>query len=286
MTFSLINIELSKSMQRLCALASEPSCSSSPPSPPSEEARARIIEEAKAYTEKRLEKCNPSIPQQRLTLRCSGFLLRKLDFVTKLQWSILRHGGPRRVGPHAEFATDQNLSEALGIMERKIDGVGDIADGLLAQFAWVGRAYPQYHATMYVLWHLCVRPEGPSAEKAWAAVDAEFSAEMQDRFAVGHASKRSVLAALRSKALLARGRARGGAGPAFVGPNGRDVNLESPPRSEPPRSEHPVPGLSEGLYNGAEDGEFPYSDGDVEWPDWTTLVQGFQLDSSDIFFSL
>ena len=138
MTFSLINIELVKSMQKLATIAASSSLSS----PPSEDVRASVINETRALIEDRLEGCNPVIPQHRMTLFCSRFLLRKLDFVTRQQWLLLQHSGPCE-----DFIAEKNLIEALEILEPRLVS----EDDMLKQFAWAKKAYPQYHVTMYIL---------------------------------------------------------------------------------------------------------------------------------------
>ena len=191
MTFSLINIELGKSMQNLVSIAAN----SSPSAPPDEDARAGVIKDLSARIQDYLRYCNPVIPLHRMTLLCSRFLVRKLNFITRLQWSFLQHTGKR-----TEFATEENLVEALEILEPRLFS----DDGLLKQFTWARKAYPQYHVTMYVLWHLCVKPDGPNVDRAWKAVDIHFNQELLDPSTVGFGSKSTVLDALKTKAASIR----------------------------------------------------------------------------------
>lgn len=265
MTFSLINIELAKSMQKLTAVTA----SSSPSSPPREDVRVQIIKQTRARVEKWYEYCNPVIPQQRSTLFCSRFLLRKLDFVTKLKWILLQHSDP-----HADFTTEQNLVEALEILKPRLY----IEDDLLKQYAWVRKAYPQYHVMMYILWHLCVRPEGPSIDRAWEAVEFLFSHELWDESSMGFGSKLAVLEALRTKALSIREKVR-------------KINLEGNVRTSDRSSglvsgEVPPDGevFSAYLLGDTGGGEFALDGGTAEWPNWAALVQGFQYDSPDVFW--
>jgi len=166
---------------------------SSSPSSPREEIRAQIMKELWRYVwENWLSYCNLVIPQQRLALSCSRFAFRKLDFTTRLQWDLLRN-----TDPQASFATEANLVEALDLIFPRIND-----DELLKQYAWAGKVYPQYHVTMYVLWHLCVQPEGPNVDRAWQAIERLFSDSMRDDSATRLGSKSSVLAALRAKAML------------------------------------------------------------------------------------
>ena len=257
MTFSLINIDLAKSMQMLADVAA----SSSPSSPPSEEVRAQVIKKTKLLIEKWLAHCNPVIPHHRMTLLCSRFLLRKLDFVTRLQWSLLQ-----RADPHTDFATEENLIEALEILKPRLYS----EDGLLKQFAWARKAYPQYYVTMYVLWHLCVKPDGPSVEKAWETVESLFSSELWEESTVGFGSKSAVLVALRAKALSVRDDIR----KAKYSDRSSGFGLRGSAEGENFSAHH----------FGDEDGdELDLGDTD-EWSDWAALVQGFEFDSPDVYW--
>ncbi|ERT01324.1 hypothetical protein HMPREF1624_02568 [Sporothrix schenckii ATCC 58251] len=144
MTFSLIHIALYRTAQRLAALAAAATTSDDERS--SEDTRARIMADLRADVEQRLARCNPLLPQQQMTISCSRFLLRKLDFVSRLQWALL-------VGRRSavELATDANLVEALAILQPRLFH----EDSLLLRYAWARQAFPQYHIVMYVLWHLC-----------------------------------------------------------------------------------------------------------------------------------
>ncbi|KAH9890142.1 hypothetical protein F4778DRAFT_785304 [Xylariomycetidae sp. FL2044] len=281
MTFTLGNLEIARAMSRLSDLflsatttttttsSSSSSSSSSPqssaPTPAAasssttsptataaEQTRSRIMRETRQRIESRLRDCNPLIPQQRLALSCSDFILRKVDFVTRLQWARVLHHQQHQ-GHHqqqhqqqqGQEAVEENLVEALEILEPQLadfdydyDGEeeegeeeGDREEGrgegrgkgrgrgrggegrgewggagLLTQFSWARKAYPQNHVTMYVLWHLCVRPEGPSVQRAWRAIDKVFARDFDDPSMFG--SKAAVLMALRAKAKARRAAAR------------------------------------------------------------------------------
>ena len=62
---------------------------------------------------------------------------------------------------------------------------------MLRQFVWVGagRSHGNPHVRCYVLWHLCIRPEGPTVERAWAAIDAVFSSEIYEGATIGLGSE-------------------------------------------------------------------------------------------------
>lgn len=268
MTFSLINIAHGKAMQELASLAA----SSTPSSPPSEAVRLQIIEHHRLYAEQWLVHCNPVVPQQRLTLYCTRFLMRKLDFVTRLQWILLQ----QRAGINQDFSTEENLAEALEIFDSNLYP----DDVLLQPFSWTKRAYPQYHILLYVLLHLCVKPECDQAGKAWAAVESFFADEICIGDNVEYGPKLSVLAVLRDKAKAVRNKIQTmrptgnpGEGARETGIDSGDGVLESNNR------------FSVGSGGGNTTGhDFDLNSTDMEeWPDWETLVQDFQLDTSDIF---
>lgn len=260
MTFSLINIDLVKSMQKLAAIAT----SSAPSSSPSEEVRAQVIKETRAQIEERLEHCNIVIPQHRLTCLCSRFLLRKLDFITRQQWRLL-HLPPSR----EDFATEEDLIEALEILKPRLVS----EDDLLKQFAWARKAYPQYHVTMYILWHLCVRPEGPSVDRAWEAVETLFSREQWDECTSGFGSKSAVLTALRTKAISVKEKSQNLNRWGSARNSDSDLGVET---GEGPSEAGTIPAY---LLGDLGSGELGFDIDSDEWPNWATLIQDFQPDS-------
>lgn len=268
MTFSLINIDLTKSMQRLAAAAA----ASLPSSPPTEDVRVKLMDETKARVEEWLESCNPIIPQHRMTLFCSRFLLRKLDFITRLQWLLLRHAGP-----DPDFATEENLTEALAILEPRLYS----EDGLLTQFAWARKAYPQYHVALYVLWHLCVKPEGPDVDRAWEAVEVLFSHELWDESSIRLGSKSAVLAALKAKAVSVREKTQRLRTPAKNANSGNSDCNSGLVSGEDPSGGGDLPAYL--LGDMGSDG-LDFNMGGDEWPNWATLVQGFQPDGPDVLW--
>jgi hypothetical protein len=259
MMFSLIYIDLTKTMQKLSAIAA----TSSPSSPPSENVRVQIMNEAKERVENWLEHCNPIIPQQRMTLFCARFQLRKLEFITKLQWILMQHSGL-----NTEFATEKNLIEALEILGPRLH----IEDGLLKQFAWAKKAYPQYHVTLYVLWHLCVKPEGPNVDSAWETVDPSYAPELWDESNPGFGSKSAVLVALKARAVSIRDKIRAQSQGRFVRTGDRSSEQLS---REGLADGEDISACSPGDMGGSE---LDLQGGIVEWPEWEALVQGFNFD--------
>ena len=230
MTFALIHIALCQAAQRLSMEAPSPERSGgnggssgreTGAKTASPEARRKgIMAQVRADVERRLVHCNTVVPQQRRTATCARFLLQKLDFVSRLQWAILAHrhgadsngdGDSRRRRSRktdSDLVSDANLAEALAILRPHLVR----EDEVLLQYAWVRKAYPQYHVGMYVLWHLCRKPTGPHVAEAWEAVDLFFAQEEKvvqsgGGRGVGLGSKFAVLAALKAKAEAVRERA-------------------------------------------------------------------------------
>ncbi|KAF4495133.1 hypothetical protein FAGAP_8747 [Fusarium agapanthi] len=184
MTFSLVNFDLAKAMEKLkSGNASAPILN--------KEWRGKVVQEVYTKTKARLEKCNPVTPQQRLTVHCTDYLLRKLDFVTNQQWLL-----SQKRGVDDSVLKEETLVAALDILEARTAG----DDPFLAQFAWARKVHPQYHVALYVLWYLCLKPQGPHVERAWRAIDSIFEQEMDFDFIGRTGAKPAVLKALRTKA--------------------------------------------------------------------------------------
>lgn len=253
-------------MQKLASLAA----SSTPSSPPSEAVRLQIIEQHRLYAEQWLVHCNPVVPQQRLTLYCTRFLIRKLDFVTRLQWILLQ----QRAGINQDFSTEENLAEALEIFDSNLYP----DDVLLQPFGWTKRAYPQYHTVMYVLLHLCIKPDCDLAERAWVAVESFFAEEISAGDNVEYGPKLSVLAVLRDKARAVRNKIQTKRPTEDAGEGARDPGIDSGDGVVESNR------FSVGTGGNTTGPDFDLNSADMEeWPDWETLVQDFQLDTSDIF---
>ncbi|KAF5594978.1 hypothetical protein FPCIR_4602 [Fusarium pseudocircinatum] len=184
MTFSLINVDLAKAMETL--KGGNPSTSTL-----RKEGRDKILRDVHTRVKSRLEKCNPVTPHQRLTVHCANYLLRKLDFVTNQQWLLLQK---REVSD--SVLKKETLVAALDILEARTAG----DDPFLAQFSWAKKVHPQYHVSLYVLWYLCTKPQGPHVERAWRAIDSIFEQEMAFDFIGCAGAKPAVLKALRTKA--------------------------------------------------------------------------------------
>lgn len=260
MTFSLVNVDIAKSMHRLAAIAT----SSTPSNPPREDVRAQIISELKVRVDERLALCNPVIPRQRITLLIARFIVRKVDLVSRQQWQLLRCPEARE-----SFATEDNLVEALETLEL---GLMTTSDELLRPYLWSTKAYPQYHMTLYILWHLCVKPEGPSVERAWQAVEASFIGEMGDGISSGLGPKAVVLTALKAKAESIREKIRN----ANMGADARGSNGDAPPAAKegagaPLIYPHGVVSVGDGM-------DFNMDGG---CPPWEALIQEFNFDGEN-----
>lgn len=264
-TLLLINIHLAKATQRLALLTA----ASSPSSPPSETARLQIVEEVRTSVEQWLAYCNPVVPHHRQVIYCSRFQLRKLDYATRLQWGVLQFSGPI-----TNLITEANLVEALELLEWR----GTRQDDLLQQFAWAQKGYPQYHVLMYVMWHLSIDPDGPSVDRAWRAVEEVFSQELEDESTIGLGSKWALLEALKAKAVAAREASQT---PRVIehvagSEENADVRLGN--------SSFDLNGPSVGFDGNMGVADLSAEGADEEWPNWATLVQGFQLNDLDGFW--
>ncbi|KAF5637957.1 hypothetical protein F52700_4660 [Fusarium sp. NRRL 52700] len=199
MTFSLVNFDLAKAMEKLkSGNASAPILS--------KEWRDKVVQEVYTKVRARLENCNPVTPHQRLTVHCTDYLLRKLDFVTNQQWLL-----SQKRGANDFVLKEETLVAALDILEARTAG----DDPFLAQFAWAKKVHPQYHVTLYVLWYLCTKPQGLHIERAWRLIDGIFEQEMAFDIIGCTGAKPAVLKSLRTKAETLRKKAWCNTGPAI-----------------------------------------------------------------------
>lgn len=261
MTFTLNQIDIANASYRLAALAAE----ATPESPPSEEMRQQIIDEMKTRINERLRYCNMVVPRHRHALFISTYVMRKVDLITRQQWTSLRCPGARD-----SWATEEDLVEAIEILQY---GLKITTDELLKPFAWASRAYPQYHVLMYVLWHLCVRPQGASVDEAWKTVDTVYEKQTWDNTREGFGLKGAVLGALYAKARALRDKDREAASVGLAPVEREGVQLAA---------------TTEGDFNmpsswpfglGSVQGDVYEALGDDGFPDWGSLVRGLQMDA-------
>ncbi|KPM41953.1 hypothetical protein AK830_g4611 [Neonectria ditissima] len=244
MTLSLVNLEVARAFAQL-----------NQPGPPTTDAVSReqffsrVVNEAKDKMAAVIGRCNYVVPQQRMTITVSRFILRKFELVSRQREMMNRADEGR------PLATEANLLDALSVL----DEAGHMwEDELLRPFRWSMRSYPQFHMMLYILWYLCVRPQGPSTARALSAVEKHLeTARMTDAYTT-HESKWVILVALKSKATAImhaadRARAEGAA----AATDDADAHVGA------------VPGIEVG----------PDGDGML---DWRTLLEDFQMDAADL----
>jgi hypothetical protein len=234
----------------------------------SEAVRREIVEKVKAKCEEEYFRyCNPIVPQQRAAELSGRSVLEKLDFVSRLQWLSMANQHTTR----GLLSTDETLAEACRILEY---GTQVQTDELLRDYRWCVEIYPQYHVLLYVLWRLCVKPTGPSVERAWKQVDANFRLEYaQLGFETAPpGSKWAVLKAFREKALQIRQMVADGKVPV----KGKAVALEVP------AGDASIAAGDVGLDAGGMDDGFSWNPEDAGLPDWNDLVEDLKMDGFEM----
>lgn len=263
MTSLLANIVTAEAWNRLAQLGWYS------PRTPEEVTRTRIISELRSRLKGFLDGCNPVIPVQRLGLNMVWFVFRKLDLITRQQWLAISHPQDREA-----FATEEHLVEALKVLDT---AWAMYTDDLLSPFHWTMRAYPQYHVLLYVLWHLCVRPQTPAADRAWRAIDLFFSDNSVARIGLGGPGpKWPVLLAMKAKATAIRRQVQ--VDEVFEGEH--HASMPTPAATEV-RSDEGAGGMMQG---GPRVDSMEWASAlraMTEMPDWSTLMQDFQLDEHD-----
>ncbi|RYP70997.1 hypothetical protein DL771_005092 [Monosporascus sp. 5C6A] len=143
-------------------------------------ARQEVIGDLTRRVGQLLGYCNPVIPIQRAILLSGNIVLRKRAFISRLQLLSSYPSSSQQQQPQGSAFPSQatlmeeSLAAACDILEM---GNEYYQDEMLRSYVWVAESYPQYHLLLYVLWHLGVRPVGPNAARAWAAVEAAFDQE-------------------------------------------------------------------------------------------------------------
>ncbi|KAI1623827.1 fungal-specific transcription factor domain-containing protein [Exophiala viscosa] len=192
MTFSLITIEIGQIIQQITG---RPVASAG--SIHGESAGAQILKDMRTRLEDRyLRHLNPNIPIQRAISLLTPIILAKLEFVVQQQSTKRRH-----VKKGAFDANEDTLTVACRLLEMYLQLQ---TDELLRGFHWYLRSYTQYHLLTYVLWHLCLKPDGPSTERAWNALERSFQLAEPHARVTEPGSKWTVLQLLRGKALRIR----------------------------------------------------------------------------------
>ncbi|EHK18593.1 uncharacterized protein TRIVIDRAFT_124741, partial [Trichoderma virens Gv29-8] len=193
MSLPLTCMEVAQTLQNMANLSMTPSGST-----PKEVIRSNMFNQLRSRVEHYIKPCNPVIPIQRMTMKTALAMVHKIDFVTRQQLAIMENPDKRNA-----FATEANLLSALRCLEIHLELWGD---ELLRPYRWCMYGHPQYHMLLYVLWHLCVCPSGPSVDRAWVIVEKTFELE-QVRLSTAVSSpalKSVILKRLHKKAVMIR----------------------------------------------------------------------------------
>ncbi|KAM0250538.1 hypothetical protein ACHAQJ_008589 [Trichoderma viride] len=263
MSLPLTCMEVAQTLQTMAHLSITPSGST-----PKEMIRSNMLNQLRSRVELYIKPCNPVIPLQRMTMKTALALVHKIDFVTRQQLANLENPDNRNT-----FATEANLLSALRCLEIHLELWGD---EFLAPYRWCMYGHPQYHMLLYVLWHLCVSPSGPSVERAWVIITRTFELEeMRLSTAVsGPALKAVILKRMHKKAEMIR--------QSLV--NGSDSASPTSEVDETPDDEEMENPPQEVVMDVRRfDGE------NVDWnnlmqnnlPDWNTLVEDLHVDLYD-----
>ncbi|KAK7756072.1 hypothetical protein SLS62_002015 [Diatrype stigma] len=190
MTLSLVGMEMFRAWTQLqTAITSSP--------PPDRAVRDKIISDWKIRVEPHIQRCNPIVPIQRMTIFVFRFTFTKFDIVSRQQWACIEH-------PKQPDFTSEALEQACETLQMVIDAWDD---ELLFDYRWLYRSFTQYHLPLYILWHLCLRPQGPCVARAWEVIDALFRLQEAGTLqlsASANGSKWAVIKVLREKASLIR----------------------------------------------------------------------------------
>ncbi|KAJ9138922.1 Fungal transcriptional regulatory protein, N-terminal [Pleurostoma richardsiae] len=153
----------------------------------------QLLESTKERMERQyLQYCDPNIPIQKAALLLGRATIGKLEVFVHQQ-----HRRGLSAEESAARATEKTLTLACNAIET---GIELKTDEMLSNFQWLFSTFIQYHLLTYTLWHLCVRPEVASADRAWDIVNKSFSL-IENPGWPSPGSKWNMLCKLRDKAL-------------------------------------------------------------------------------------
>ena len=189
MTFPLTIIEATHVMKQLYRPPEAPLHA-----PSSEISRDQILLALTTRLEDNyLRHCDCNIPIQNATLLSGRLLVAKMKFLVS-QPRLNRCD----VAEHPSYPNEEALVAACRILEMDLRFR---AEDLLRGYLWYFETYTQYHALTYMLWHLCIKPVGPSVGRAWYTIDKSFEVANRRGTSCEPLSKWKVLQLLRDKAL-------------------------------------------------------------------------------------
>ncbi|RAL03682.1 putative C6 transcription factor [Aspergillus ibericus CBS 121593] len=193
MTMFLVTVEMNQAMRRISQ-----ECTAMPTRPASERMAwlEQLVETVKTRLHARyLQYCDANIPIQKSALLLGRVCLGKLEV-------FVRQQDPRGLSAEGSNSTVPIADQTLALACDTIEIGNELkTDELLSNFRWLFCTYTQYHLLTYSLWHLCIRPQTPSAERAWAVVNTSFGL-VESWPSPGR--KWNVLRKLREKALQIR----------------------------------------------------------------------------------
>lgn len=142
-----------------------------------ESKRHEIVHHHVAQMERMLEKCNAAVPIQNATLIVSRLLLRKLDFVSRIQFChrLAESVKSNSIPPAKRYINNENIIDACEILELELSMQ---SESLLGKYCWAAETYTQFHVIQFILLYLRAEPSSPYACRAWTALDASFEKEL------------------------------------------------------------------------------------------------------------
>jgi hypothetical protein len=201
---------------------------------------------------KRLQYLDVNVPIQKYVMLLGHVQMGKLEVLVRQQ-NIRGF----TIEKAAELVRDETLVLACEAIER---GTELRTDELLKNFFWLTSTYPQYFLLTYSLWHLCIRPDTESADRAWNTIEQSIEKD-QIHGPSNHGPKWNVVNKLRQRALSIRH--------LYLSRKNTTADL-----SKMGNQEVPTKKLDEDIFNmGIEDG--------MMWDLDLNLISGFQAFSSD-----
>ena len=262
MTLPVLLAEITKTWRHLMVLTLSADSHDSKEAVRREETRA-----LRARLEDALECCNPIIPVQSMTMIVSKYVLHKMEFMTRRHFVHLRQID---YGKRLSSPLEEDLITACECLESQAVLWNN---ELFQQWRWSMLANPQFHMMLYLLWHLCLRPEGPNVDRAWTVMHAAMEVAPQKQY-IDPSSKPSLKAVvtqrLKKRAELIRYSLRNGGPQGDRHRDGHELRLAGDDDEHDSRRVIPENSEWSSIMQILPD-----------LPDWNTLVQDLRMDSDE-----
>ena len=173
-----------------------------------------VNESIQRVHDKYLQYCDPDVPIQKMTILLAKVVLGKIRLMAQIGLANGPGGGDvnkkpksNSSGKDARAGKDKSVADSVGLEAAFEDcivtlryGNEMLTDEMFAQFWWHTSSFAQYQLLTFAFWRLCMRPDHPSADRAWHEIELAMSTMERMPDAVSKGPRWQVIQKLYTKA--------------------------------------------------------------------------------------